>query len=110
MNIVLIAAGGRHNDSPGGAYKLKTDFARCLAARGRRVAYLCPSWLVDHGNPELCDGARAFQWATTQFDWSVVVHSLSTRIGDYKQVSGDTDRPLASDHACSTAGGGEFKR
>ena len=42
MNIVLIAAGGWHNDSPGGAYKLPSDFARYVAARDRRVAYLCP--------------------------------------------------------------------
>lgn len=40
---VLIAAAGWHDDQPGGANKLSTDFARFLASRGHRVAYLCPS-------------------------------------------------------------------
>ncbi len=40
---VVIAAGGWHDDQPGGATKLSTDFARFLASRGHRVAYICPS-------------------------------------------------------------------
>lgn len=40
---VLIAAGGWHDEVPGGAYKLATDFARFLASRGRPVTYICPS-------------------------------------------------------------------
>lgn len=65
--------------------------------------------LLDDAQMRQTMGARAFQRATTQFDWSVVARSLSTRIGDCKQFSADTDRPLASDHVCSTAGGGECK-
>jgi glycosyltransferase involved in cell wall biosynthesis len=64
MNIILIAAGGWHNDSPGGAYRLPGDFARYLAARGRRVAYLCPSGLVDRGKPELCDGVEVYRYSS----------------------------------------------
>lgn len=64
MSIVLIAAGGWHGDSPGGAYKLPSDFAQYLAARGRRVAYLCPSRLVGTGNPELCDGVEVHRYSS----------------------------------------------
>lgn len=62
-NTVLIAAGGWHNDSPGGAFKLPSDFARYLAIRGRRVAYLCPSWLADRGDHELCDGVEVHRYS-----------------------------------------------
>jgi glycosyltransferase involved in cell wall biosynthesis len=62
MSIVLITAGGWHDDSPGGAYKLPSDFARYLAARDRQVAYLCPGRPVGIGNPELCDGVEVHRY------------------------------------------------
>lgn len=55
---ILIAAGGWHADSPGGAYRLPSDFARYLVAQGQRVAYLCPSRLTSLSNPEDCGGVE----------------------------------------------------
>ncbi len=55
---ILIAAGGWHDDSPGGAYHLPTDFARYLVRQGRRVAYACPSRLASCDNPEGCVGVE----------------------------------------------------
>jgi glycosyltransferase involved in cell wall biosynthesis len=43
---VIVAAGAWHDDTPGGAYRLATDFARYLAAREYRVHYVCPSGSV----------------------------------------------------------------
>lgn len=51
-----MAAPGWHDDRPGGASKLPTDFARFLAARGHDVSYLCPSALVDRVTSERIDG------------------------------------------------------
>ena len=45
--VILIAAAGWHDESPGGANKLPTDFARYLARRGHHVVYLCASDAVD---------------------------------------------------------------
>lgn len=53
---VLIVAGGWHDERPGGANKLPTDFARFLAARGHDVAYLCPSAAVDRPSSTTIDG------------------------------------------------------
>jgi glycosyltransferase involved in cell wall biosynthesis len=53
---VLIAAPGWHDDRPGGASKLPTDFARFLAARGHDVTYLCPADAVDGMTSERIDG------------------------------------------------------
>ena len=53
---VLIAAPGWHDDAPGGASKLPTDFARFLAGRGHDVSYLCPSAIVDRMTSERIDG------------------------------------------------------
>ena len=53
---VLIVAGGWHDEHPGGASKLPTDFARFLAARGHDVAYLCPSPCVDRPSATTVDG------------------------------------------------------
>jgi glycosyltransferase involved in cell wall biosynthesis len=53
---VLIAAPGWHDDRPGGANKLPTDFARFLAARGHDVTYLCPSDVVDRVAIDRIDG------------------------------------------------------
>jgi glycosyltransferase involved in cell wall biosynthesis len=53
---VLIAAPGWHDDHPGGASKLPTDFARFLAARGYDVTYLCPSNSVDRVEASRIDG------------------------------------------------------
>ena len=53
---VLIAAPGWHDEHPGGASKLPTDFARYLAARGYDVTYLCPSNRVDRVDAVRVDG------------------------------------------------------
>jgi glycosyltransferase involved in cell wall biosynthesis len=53
---VLIVAGGWHDERPGGANKLPTDFARFLAARGHEVAYVCPSAAVERATTETIDG------------------------------------------------------
>jgi glycosyltransferase involved in cell wall biosynthesis len=53
---VLIAAPGWHDEHPGGASKLPTDFARFLAARGYDVTYLCPSNRVDRVDAVRIDG------------------------------------------------------
>ena len=83
MSIILIAAGGWHDDSPGGAYKLPTDFARYLAARGRHVAYLCPSQLVGTLNPEHCDGVEVHRYLSPGATWpsaaSLMVHLRHAR-------------------------------
>jgi len=63
MNITLIAAGGWHSDSPGGAYRLPSDFARFLVRRGRYVAYLCPSRLAKGNEPEHCDGVDVYRYS-----------------------------------------------
>lgn len=61
--VVLIAAGGWHEDAPSGANRLPTEFARYLITRGRRVAYLCPSRRVSCPNPELCDGVEVYRYS-----------------------------------------------
>jgi glycosyltransferase involved in cell wall biosynthesis len=53
---ILIAAAGWHDESPGGANKLPTDFARYLAARAYRVVYLCASNRVERASAALVDG------------------------------------------------------
>lgn len=77
MNIVLITAGGWHDDSPGGAYKLPSDFARYLAARGRQVAYLCPSRLVGSENPEYCDGVEVHRYPSPGVSWPSVANLIA---------------------------------
>ena len=64
--------------------------------------------LLDNDRMRQTMGARALQRARTQFDWSVVVGPLATRISVNGQVSRDTDQRLAGKYA-SPAGGGEFK-
>lgn len=59
---ILIAAGGWHDDSPGGAYRLPTDFARYLVRQGHRVAYVCPSRLASCENPEECSGVEVHRY------------------------------------------------
>src|ERR1700674_947751 len=53
---VLIAAAGWHGDSPGGANKLPSDFARFLAERGCPVAYVCASKSVERITQTWIDG------------------------------------------------------
>ena len=53
---MLIAAPGWHDEQPGGANRLPTDFARFLAARGYDVAYLCPSNGVQRVERQRIDG------------------------------------------------------
>src|SRR5207249_2071793 len=54
--VILIAAAGWHDESPGGANKLPTDFARYLSRRGHRVVYLCASSAVDRITRSEVDG------------------------------------------------------
>jgi glycosyltransferase involved in cell wall biosynthesis len=56
VGTVLIAAPGWHDEHPGGANKLPTDFARFLAARGHDVTYLCPSSDVHRVDSTHIDG------------------------------------------------------
>jgi len=60
---ILIAAGGWHDDSPGGAYRLPTDFARYLVRQGHRVAYICPSKLASCDKPEDCAGVEVNRYS-----------------------------------------------
>lgn len=62
QGIVLIAAGGWHDESPGGANRLPTDFARFLAGRGRRVVYLCPSPAVTATARERVDDVEIWRY------------------------------------------------
>lgn len=56
--VVLMAAAGWHDESPGGANKLPTDFARYLARRGYAVTYLCPSFAVGRTTVSSVDGVE----------------------------------------------------
>lgn len=55
-DLVLIAAAGWHDESPGGANKLPTDFARGLASRGYAVTYVCASDAIDRVTRREVDG------------------------------------------------------
>ena len=54
--VVLMTAAGWHDESPGGANKLPTDFARSLASRGYWVTYLCASDAIDRVTRSDIDG------------------------------------------------------
>ncbi len=62
----MIAAGGWHDDSPGGANRLPTDFARYLVRQGHRVAYVCPSRLARCDKPEDCGGVEVHRYFVGQ--------------------------------------------
>lgn len=59
---VLVVAGGWHDERPGGANKLPTDFARFLAERGYDVAYLCPSDVVKQMARAEVDGVNLWRY------------------------------------------------
>jgi glycosyltransferase involved in cell wall biosynthesis len=59
---VLIAAAGWHDEHPGGANKLPTDFARFLAKRGHHVAYLCASGGIDRATTTRIDGVQVCRY------------------------------------------------
>ncbi len=59
---VLIAAAGWHDEAPGGANRIPTDFARALADRGRRVVYVCPSPLVAAPQAQHVDGVDLWRY------------------------------------------------
>jgi glycosyltransferase involved in cell wall biosynthesis len=56
QGTVLLVAPGWHDDSPGGASKLPTDFARFLSARGHHVTYACPSGAASRIESARIDG------------------------------------------------------
>lgn len=56
--VILIAAAGWHDESPGGANRLPTEFARYLAGRGYRVVYLCASAGLDRVTTSELDGVE----------------------------------------------------
>lgn len=58
---MLIAAAGWHDEHPGGANKLPTDFARFLARRGHRVAYMCAS-ASSQPSPTAIDGVDVWRY------------------------------------------------
>lgn len=61
---MLVAAGGWHDESPGGANKLPTDFARFLARQGHDVVYVCPSaTLTGAASSRRLDGVDLWQYA-----------------------------------------------
>jgi glycosyltransferase involved in cell wall biosynthesis len=53
---VVLVAPGWHDDSPGGASRLPSDFARFLSARGHHVTYVCPSGAVARIESAIVDG------------------------------------------------------
>jgi glycosyltransferase involved in cell wall biosynthesis len=59
---VLVVAAGWHDDHPGGANKLPTDFARFLARRGHRVAYLCAADGADRVSATRIDGLDLWRY------------------------------------------------
>lgn len=59
---LLVVAGGWHDERPGGASRLPTDFARFLAGRGYPTAYLCPSDLVAQTTRTEVDGVRLWRY------------------------------------------------
>src|SRR5688500_8311814 len=59
---VLIAAAGWHDEHPGGANKLPTDFARFLARRGYSVAFLGASSNIETPSRETIDGVDVWRY------------------------------------------------
>jgi glycosyltransferase involved in cell wall biosynthesis len=59
---VLIAAAGWHDEHPGGANRLPTDFARFLAKRGHHVTYLCASGGTDRTTATRIDGVQVWRY------------------------------------------------
>jgi glycosyltransferase involved in cell wall biosynthesis len=59
---VLIAAAGWHDEHPGGANRLPTDFARFLAKRGHHVTYLCASGGIDRTATTRIDGVDVWRY------------------------------------------------
>ena len=59
---MLIAAAAWHDEHPGGANKLPTDFARFLARRGHRVAFLGASAGVDAPAKTTIDGVDVWRY------------------------------------------------
>jgi glycosyltransferase involved in cell wall biosynthesis len=91
-DVILIAAAGWHDESPGGANKLPTDFARYLVRRGHRVGYLCASNSVDQITEGSVDGvdlmrypsptARSPSFANVRQHWTAtrsIVRSVMAR-------------------------------
>jgi glycosyltransferase involved in cell wall biosynthesis len=63
QGTVLLAAGGWHDEAPGGANRLPTEFARYLARRGYRVAYVCASSHVAATSRTGIDGVDLWRYA-----------------------------------------------
>ena len=80
---VIIAAQGWHDEQPGGANKLPTDFARFLAARGHHVTYVTPSTAIDASGSEVVDGVELYRYpaprATSPSARNVTAHWRLTR-------------------------------
>jgi glycosyltransferase involved in cell wall biosynthesis len=80
---VIVAAQGWHDEQPGGANKLPTDFARFLAARGHHVSYVTPSTEIGIGGPEVVDGVELYRYpaprATSPSVRNVTAHWRLTR-------------------------------
>lgn len=80
---MIVAAQGWHDEQPGGANKLPTDFARFLAARGHHVSYVTPSTEIGIGGPEVVDGVELYRYpaprATSPSVRNVTAHWRLTR-------------------------------
>lgn len=71
--MILVAAHAWYDDLVGGSFRLATEFARHLASRGRRVAYVCcdtranqgtDQFSVNRGLPpvSLCQGVHVYRY------------------------------------------------
>ncbi len=74
---ILITAAGWHDEDPGGANRLPTDFARYLALRDRYVAYLCPAEHSSSSNPEIIDGVEVWRYTAPKATSPSLVNLLA---------------------------------
>ncbi|MCC7417779.1 MAG: glycosyltransferase [Acidobacteria bacterium] len=95
--LVLVAAAAWHDEHPGGANKLPTDFARFLARRGRRVAYLGASSNVASTSKDAVDGVEVWRYPSPRAT-SPSVANLQRHWRAARAIAGDIHResPVAA--------------
>lgn len=62
MNTVLVVAAGWHDEIPGGANRLPTEFARYLARLGQPITYLCAGTDRHPLSPVDIDGVKVWRY------------------------------------------------